>query len=65
MLFRSGLTDRSRRPHGSPRRIDEDTEKRIVELKGEHMYWGPKKIRALLRERYPDKIGRASCRERV
>jgi transposase InsO family protein len=42
-----GLFDRSRRPHRSPRRIGEEVERRIVELREEYG-WGGKNIRDLL-----------------
>lgn len=40
----AGLVSRSRRPHGSPTRLDGPTERRIIELRQE-LRWGPRKIR--------------------
>jgi transposase InsO family protein len=46
-----GLTDRSRRPHRSPRRSDAAIEARIVALRAEHPAWGARKLaRCLERE---------------
>jgi transposase InsO family protein len=39
------LSDRSRRPHASPKRIEAAVEKRIVELRGKHPAWGARKLR--------------------
>lgn len=49
-----GLSDRSRRPHCNPTKIDDDIVNIIIECKGEHMLWGPKKIRAVLYGRSPE-----------
>jgi len=42
-----GLSDRSRRPQSSPS-VDGETVIAIINLRQEHPYWGPKKLRALL-----------------
>lgn len=49
-----GLADQSRRPQGSPSRVDEDTVCRIVRLKLAHPSWGPRKIRAVFGRAHPD-----------
>jgi len=43
----AGLTDRSRRPHGSPRRTAMATTKRVIALREEYG-WGGEKLRVLL-----------------
>jgi transposase InsO family protein len=42
------LTDRSRRPHGSPSRCDEELERKVVELRRQHQAWGGRKIKRRL-----------------
>jgi putative transposase len=42
---RSGLLDGSRRPHSSPEALDEETIFRIVRLRQQHRFWGPRKLR--------------------
>lgn len=49
----TSLLDRSRRPHHPPC-IDEIREAMIIDLRRQHMLWGPKKIQAYLREHNPD-----------
>jgi len=44
---RSGMSDRSRRPHGHSKQCAEDTVCRIVRLKHAHPRWGPAKIHNL------------------
>jgi transposase InsO family protein len=39
-----GLADRSRRPHGSPRRSDTLTEERVLAIRDAHPAWGARKI---------------------
>lgn len=46
----SGLADRSRRPAHSPQRICTAMEKRILRLHRSHPHWGPRKLRALLKD---------------
>jgi len=43
-----GLADQSRRPHSSPKELDEDTVCRIVRLKNAHPTWGAAKLRAVM-----------------
>lgn len=38
------LSDRSRRPHHSPRRTSEEVEEAILELRDEQSAWGPRKL---------------------
>lgn len=45
---RSGLADRSRRPHHTPTRTDEQLEQQVVHLR-EHYHWGGRKIAYRLR----------------
>lgn len=45
---RPGLSDRSRAPHESPRRISLDVRKEILALREKHPTWGPKKLCELL-----------------
>ncbi len=44
----SGLADRSRRPHHSPRRSTEEIEKAVIGARQEHPAWGGRKIKAYL-----------------
>jgi len=44
----SGLADRSRRPHYSPRRSPAEVEALVVGVRGEHPAWGGRKIKAYL-----------------
>lgn len=44
----TGLEDRSRRPHVSPQRVDEQRVKILLETKHQHPRYGPKKIKGLL-----------------
>jgi transposase InsO family protein len=41
----AGLADRSRRPHGSPRRTPADVEAKVLAVRDEHEAWGGRKIR--------------------
>lgn len=45
---KEAMSDRSRRPHRSPGRITATVEARIVALKHQYPYWGPRKLRRLL-----------------
>lgn len=45
---RSGLADRSRRPHGSPRRTAAEIEARVLAVRTDHPVWGGRKIRRIL-----------------
>lgn len=49
-----GLMDRGRAPHVHPNRTDEEVLRRLVQLKREHMSWGPKKLIASLMMSDPD-----------
>ena len=44
----AGLLDRSRRPHTSPKRTQENMERSVLTLRDEHPAWGTRKIRHLL-----------------
>jgi putative transposase len=48
-----GLEDRSRARHFCPRTVDAKSEGDIVALRRAHMDWGPRKLRAVLMEKYP------------
>lgn len=50
---RAGLADRSHAPLNSPHRLDEAVIEGIVELRGRHPSWGPRKLRAWLMEYRP------------
>jgi len=39
-----GLSDRSRRPHSSPFSVSGEVVLALVRLRGEHPFWGPKKL---------------------
>jgi putative transposase len=41
----AGMGELSRRPHGAPGALEEETIYRIVRLKGRHRHWGPRKLR--------------------
>ena len=47
------LTDRSRRPHSSPRATSATLEEAIVAARKAHPRWGPKKLRAVLLRAHP------------
>src|SRR6516225_9387430 len=40
-----GMGEKSRRPHRSPEKLEEETICRMVRLKERHPAWGPQKIR--------------------
>lgn len=50
-----GLEERSRRPHHSPRAVDEATEAALLKTKRRFPDWGPRTIRAYLRNRRPER----------
>jgi putative transposase len=50
----SGLEDRSRRPHTSPRAAPEHVVNALVQLRLRHPSWGPKKLLKILARRHPD-----------
>lgn len=49
----AGLADQSRAPHSHPNEVSEEVERAIVGLKGEHPFWGPKKLRSRLQKLNP------------
>jgi len=51
----TGLVDESRRPNNSPMKTSAEFALEIVQLKKEHMRWGPKKISTVLAKRHPEK----------
>jgi len=50
-----GLEDMSRKPTNSPNKLDEDTICYLINLRSAHPKWGPKKIKQLFVETYPNK----------
>jgi transposase InsO family protein len=44
----AALDDRSRRPHTSPARSDDELEQAVLRLRGQHPTWGGRKLRVLL-----------------
>jgi transposase InsO family protein len=46
----AGLSDRSRRPKGSPGKTAEDIEARVLAVRSEHPVWGGRKIRRVLQD---------------
>jgi len=50
----TGLVDESRRPLSSPMKTSAELALEIVQLKKEHMRWGPKKIATVIAKRHPD-----------
>ena len=51
----AGLLDRSRAPHYHPNATPPELVDRIIEMKREHLLWGPKKVVGRLRLIEPDK----------
>jgi transposase InsO family protein len=51
-----GLRDRSKAPRSCPHRTQEDVAEKIIEVRRRHPRWGPKKIVAVLRGRYPEMV---------
>ena len=49
----AGLKDRSRAPHHHPHAVSEEAAAAIVSIRSAHPRWGPKKIRAVLCDRWP------------
>jgi transposase InsO family protein len=56
----SGLADRSRRPHHSPRRSPEEIEKAVIGVRQDHPAWGGRKIKACLRRKGHNQLPSAS-----
>jgi len=50
---RAGLHNRSRRPHHTPRKLSPRWQRALRELRRHHRSWGPRKLRARLRELHP------------
>jgi len=48
-----GLVEHSRAPHRHGRAMSAATRAAVVALRRQHPHWGPKKLRAILQERYP------------
>lgn len=44
----TGLADRPHAAHEHPHAVSEEIERRVVELRGEHPFWGARKLRARL-----------------
>ncbi len=49
-----GLLNQPRRPHRSPTRVSASFEAVVVDFKKQFAYWGPRKLRRLLYQEYPD-----------
>lgn len=47
----SGLEDESRRPHGSPLRVEGELVLQVLALRNKHPTWGPKKLHRVLSRR--------------
>jgi putative transposase len=50
----AGFHERSRAPHRHPNAVPDEMLRMLVSARLSHPRWGPKKIRSLLREQYPD-----------
>src|SRR3990172_7883581 len=48
----AGLEERSRRPHASPNRTDEEIVAALLEARRRHPSWGGKKLLALVQKRH-------------
>ena len=55
-----GLSDRSRRPHRSPSRSDDEMERRVLLARQKHPAWGGRKLRRLLLNEGSDPSDRGS-----
>jgi transposase InsO family protein len=51
-----GLAERSRAPRAHGRAMADDVRRAVLALRQAHPRWGPKKLRAILREREPDQV---------
>lgn len=49
----NGFQENSRKPNKSPNRLSEDVVCDIINIKGNHLTWGAKKILELYKKRYP------------
>jgi transposase InsO family protein len=56
----SGLVDRSRRPHCSPRRTGGEMEAQVLGVRQEHPVWGGRKIRRVLQDQGEAEVPSAS-----
>lgn len=54
-----GLNDRGKAPHVHPNELPEPVRRRIVQLRGEHPRWGPRKLRVLLEREHGPCDGQA------
>lgn len=52
----AGLSNCSRAPKRHPNQISEETERAILDIRREHMHWGPKKLKVLLEREMPKRI---------
>jgi putative transposase len=50
-----GVEERSRAPGRHPNQTAAEIEQQIVELRHEHMRWGPRKLKAVLQRQQPDR----------
>jgi len=53
---RDALKDLSHKPHLSPRATPREIADKIILIKLQHKYWGPKKIVAWLKRHEPDRV---------
>src|SRR6187397_2533125 len=51
-----GLADRSRAPQTHGRAMAADVRDAVLALRRRYPHWGPKKLRAVLQERAPDRV---------
>jgi putative transposase len=51
-----GLAERSRAPRAHGRAMADEVRRAVLALRRAHPRWGPKKLRAILREREPDQV---------
>ena len=56
----SGLVDRSRRPHTSPRRSSVEVEAAVISVRQNHPAWGGRKIKAFLERQQQPQVPSAS-----
>jgi len=50
-----GLAERSRAPHSHSNQMSAETEQQIVELRQQHMRWGPRKLKVVLARQQPQR----------
>lgn len=51
----AGLEDRSRAPHSNSRSVDDETVERVIAVRHRFPTWGPRKVRAYLVDRHPER----------